>query len=321
MALDQAQEGRRRRAPRPALHQARARDHGRRARGRRRSDGQLRRSRWRSRRRATPRCRRTTSSARSPRAPARAPTPSRSRPSLYEGYGPGGVALLIEALTDNRNRTGAEMRHLLTKNGGNLGRARLGLLPVRQAGRDRGRRQPLRRGRPDPGDRRRRAGHLARRGRVRGDHRAGRPGGRARGARERRASRSRAPTSRSARRRGFRSTRPTPRKLIRLIDALEESDDVSGGPRQLRRGQRRARADRVLTRLRYRSSPPSLASPLDANATISSAGSRSSRRRRRGLRRARGAGRRSSRPSGGATQAAVPTTPTPPPDARRRSRW
>jgi YebC/PmpR family DNA-binding regulatory protein len=40
---------------------------------------------------------------------------------LYEGYGPGGVALLIEALTDNRNRTGAEVRHLLTKNGGNLG--------------------------------------------------------------------------------------------------------------------------------------------------------------------------------------------------------
>src|ERR1700751_5435879 len=40
---------------------------------------------------------------------------------LYEGYGPGGVALLIEALTDNRNRTSAEMRHLLGKHGGNLG--------------------------------------------------------------------------------------------------------------------------------------------------------------------------------------------------------
>ena len=39
----------------------------------------------------------------------------------YEGYGPGGVALLIEAYTDNRNRTGAEVRHLLSKNGGNLG--------------------------------------------------------------------------------------------------------------------------------------------------------------------------------------------------------
>jgi YebC/PmpR family DNA-binding regulatory protein len=40
---------------------------------------------------------------------------------LYEGYGPGGVALLIEAVTDNRNRTGADVRHLLTKNGGSLG--------------------------------------------------------------------------------------------------------------------------------------------------------------------------------------------------------
>jgi YebC/PmpR family DNA-binding regulatory protein len=40
---------------------------------------------------------------------------------VYEGYGPGGVALLIEAMTDNRNRTGAEMRHMLSKHGGNLG--------------------------------------------------------------------------------------------------------------------------------------------------------------------------------------------------------
>jgi YebC/PmpR family DNA-binding regulatory protein len=40
---------------------------------------------------------------------------------LYEGYGPGGVALLIEALTDNRNRTGADVRHLLGKYGGSLG--------------------------------------------------------------------------------------------------------------------------------------------------------------------------------------------------------
>jgi YebC/PmpR family DNA-binding regulatory protein len=40
---------------------------------------------------------------------------------LYEGYGPGGVALLIEALTDNRNRTGSEVRHSLSKHGGNLG--------------------------------------------------------------------------------------------------------------------------------------------------------------------------------------------------------
>jgi YebC/PmpR family DNA-binding regulatory protein len=40
---------------------------------------------------------------------------------LYEGYGPGGVAVLVEALTENRNRTGAEIRHAFSKNGGNLG--------------------------------------------------------------------------------------------------------------------------------------------------------------------------------------------------------
>ena len=40
---------------------------------------------------------------------------------LYEGYGPGGVAILVEALTDNRNRTGSEVRHMFTKSGGNLG--------------------------------------------------------------------------------------------------------------------------------------------------------------------------------------------------------
>ncbi len=40
---------------------------------------------------------------------------------LYEGYGPGGVAMLVEALTDNRNRTGSEVRHLFSKHGGNLG--------------------------------------------------------------------------------------------------------------------------------------------------------------------------------------------------------
>jgi YebC/PmpR family DNA-binding regulatory protein len=40
---------------------------------------------------------------------------------VYEAYGPGGVALLIETFTDNRNRTGADVRHLLSKHGGNLG--------------------------------------------------------------------------------------------------------------------------------------------------------------------------------------------------------
>jgi YebC/PmpR family DNA-binding regulatory protein len=39
----------------------------------------------------------------------------------YEGYGPGGVAIIIEALTDNRNRTASEVRSIFTKNGGALG--------------------------------------------------------------------------------------------------------------------------------------------------------------------------------------------------------
>ena len=39
----------------------------------------------------------------------------------YEGYGPGGVAVYVEALTDNRNRTAAEVRHTFSKNDGNLG--------------------------------------------------------------------------------------------------------------------------------------------------------------------------------------------------------
>jgi YebC/PmpR family DNA-binding regulatory protein len=40
---------------------------------------------------------------------------------MYEGYGPGGVAMLIEAMTENRNRTGADVRHVLAKHGGSLG--------------------------------------------------------------------------------------------------------------------------------------------------------------------------------------------------------
>jgi len=39
----------------------------------------------------------------------------------YEGYGPGGAAIMVDILTDSRNRTAAEMRHLFSKNGGNMG--------------------------------------------------------------------------------------------------------------------------------------------------------------------------------------------------------
>src|SRR4029079_8484442 len=40
---------------------------------------------------------------------------------VYEGYGPAGVALIVEALTDNRNRTASDVRHLFSKHDGNLG--------------------------------------------------------------------------------------------------------------------------------------------------------------------------------------------------------
>ena len=65
----------------------------------------------------------------------------------YEGYGPGGIALIVEALTDNRNRTAADVRSAFTKDGGNVGETgsvsfmfdRVGLSPIRREGRRRGR--------------------------------------------------------------------------------------------------------------------------------------------------------------------------------------
>ncbi|MFN0151136.1 MAG: YebC/PmpR family DNA-binding transcriptional regulator [bacterium] len=62
--------------------------------------------------------------------------------SVYEGYGPGGVAIFIDVLTDNRNRTTSEIRHLLTRNNGRLGEAgsvgwmfdQKGLIVVEKAG-------------------------------------------------------------------------------------------------------------------------------------------------------------------------------------------
>ena len=40
---------------------------------------------------------------------------------VYEGYGPAGVAVLLEIMTDNRNRTAAEIRHIFSRRGGNMG--------------------------------------------------------------------------------------------------------------------------------------------------------------------------------------------------------
>ena len=65
---------------------------------------------------------------------------------IYEGYGPGGVAVLVEVLTDNRNRTVAEVRNIFDKHGGNLGTSgcvawmftKRGLITVERARRRRG---------------------------------------------------------------------------------------------------------------------------------------------------------------------------------------
>ena len=53
----------------------------------------------------------------------------------YEGYGPGGVAIYIECLTDNRNRTGPEVRHLMSKRGGNLGKSGVAAAAFNRRGR------------------------------------------------------------------------------------------------------------------------------------------------------------------------------------------
>jgi len=63
---------------------------------------------------------------------------------VYEGYGPGGVAIMLEILTDNRNRSASEIRYLFSRHGGNLGTsgcvawmfAKKGLLTVKREGQD-----------------------------------------------------------------------------------------------------------------------------------------------------------------------------------------
>jgi transcriptional/translational regulatory protein YebC/TACO1 len=116
---DQAPKGRHRRAARSAVHEARPRDHGRRARGRGDPDANFTLAAA-VQKRATTRCPRTTSSGRSIAARAHGGADAIER-VVYEGYGPGGAAILVEALTDNRNRTSADMRHTFDKHGGSLG--------------------------------------------------------------------------------------------------------------------------------------------------------------------------------------------------------
>ena len=87
---------------------------------------------------------------------------------VYEGYGPGGAAILVEALTDNRNRTGAEVRHAFDKAGGSLGEPGSVAWQFEKKGVVLVDARPLRRGRPDGGDRRRRRRRRDRRRRAQG---------------------------------------------------------------------------------------------------------------------------------------------------------
>ena len=66
---------------------------------------------------------------------------------IYEGYGAGGVAVIVETTTDNRNRTAADIRHYFDKCGGNMGTTGLRFVHVRGQGRhSRGRQKCFRRG-------------------------------------------------------------------------------------------------------------------------------------------------------------------------------
>ena len=126
---------------------------------------------------------------------------------MYEGYGPGGVAILVEALTDNRNRTGSEIRHAFAKHGGNLGEPgsvaylfdKKGVVVVDGEKYSEDDLMPARG--------RRRRGHRARRRRVRDPLRAVRPDRRARRAGRGRDRDRGGRRSCSARRRSCRSTR------------------------------------------------------------------------------------------------------------------
>ena len=112
----------------------------------------------------------------------------------YEGYGPNGVAVIVEAMTDNRNRTASNVRSTFTKRGGNLGETgSVGFLFDRKGEIVYTRRRRRRRG-DDGGDRGRRRGRRERRGRPldlvrrRGAQRRSRPRWRRRSARRRRPS-------------------------------------------------------------------------------------------------------------------------------------
>ena len=147
---------------------------------------------------------------------------------MYEGYGPNGVALLIECLTDNKNRAAAEVRTLMTRNGGTMADPgsvaynfnRKGVISITKT---------------PSGDRRR---HPARRFWMPAPKRSSTRAAASRSSPTRAtwsrlaprswtpASTTTPPTPSSCPTCTSRSTLETARKVIKLIDALEESDDV-----------------------------------------------------------------------------------------------
>ena len=101
----------------------------------------------------------------------------------YEGYGPGGIAVYVEALTDNRNRTASDVRHMFSKNEGNLGESGSVAWLFERKGVVTGAGRRRRRGRADDGGRRRgRRGRRAGRDELPDRDRAGRARDRAAGA-------------------------------------------------------------------------------------------------------------------------------------------
>ena len=145
----------------------------------------------------------------------------------YEGYGPGGVAVIVEALTDNRNRTASEVRSTFARHGGSLGETnsvsfqfdRVGRDPLSAPRRPTPRpcwRPPSRPVRPTARAARRATRSSARRTSwppcaTRSRRASGRPSG---------------PASAGGRRPRCRSRTSTPNSLFKLLEALDESDDV-----------------------------------------------------------------------------------------------
>ena len=145
----------------------------------------------------------------------------------YEGYAPGGVAVIVEALTDNRNRTAGEVRSYFTKAGGSLAETgavsfmfdRVGSIVF-------DRKVAERRGDARGGDRGRRRRRRVRAGGARGDH-LGRGACATRRRRSRRNSASRAKAALVWRPQNTVAVDDEAgEKILRLIGALEDNDDV-----------------------------------------------------------------------------------------------